>query len=155
MPSTAYTNGIENILNGTIDLDTSAVKSMLLKNTYPEDPDQAFVDDGSANDLASHEADATGYTGGFAGADRLTTAVTLTEQTANNRVVSIFADKTWTAIGGASNNTLEGVAIIREITNDAASIPIVFLLFSAALTTNGSDITVDFDGTDGNLRWAA
>lgn len=153
MASTAYSNGVENILNGTIDLDTSALKSMLLKNTYPEDPDQAFVDDGTANDLASHECDATGYTGGFNGADRLTTAVTITEQTANNRVVTIFADKTWTGIGGAANNTLEGVALIREITNDAASIPIVYLLFSATLTTNGSDILVDFDGTDGNLRW--
>jgi len=150
MASTAYTNGIENILNGTIDLDTSALKSMLLKNTYAEDPDHDFVDD-----LATTECDATGYTGGFAGADRLTTAVTITEQTANNRVVTIFADKTWTAIGGGTNNTLEGVALVREITNDAASIPIVFLLFSAGLTTNGSDILVDFDGTDGNLRWAA
>lgn len=150
MASTAYTNGIENILNGTIDLDTSAVKSMLMKSTYTEDPDHDFVDD-----LAGAECDATGYTGGFNGADRLTTAVTITEQTANNRVVTIFADKTWTAIGGASNNTLEGVAIIREITNDAASIPIVYCLFSATLVTNGSDILVDFDDTDGNLRWAA
>lgn len=148
--STAYTNGIENILNGTIDLDTDTIKSMLLKNTYTEDPDHDFVDD-----LAAQECDATGYTGGFNGADRLTTAVTITEQTSNNRVVTIFADKTWTAIGGASNNTLEGVALIHEITNDAASIPIVFCLFSSTLTTNGSDVLVDFDGTDGNLRFAA
>lgn len=123
---------------------------MLLKNTYAEDPDHDFVDD-----LATTECDATGYTGGFAGADRLTTAVTITEQTASNRVVTIFADKTWTAIGGATNNTLEGQAIIREITDDTASIPIVFVLFSAALTTNGSDILSDMDGTNGNLRWAA
>lgn len=148
MASTAYSNGVENILNGTIDLDTSAIKSMLLKTTYTEDPDHDFVDD-----LATAECDATGYTGGFAGADRLTTAITLTEQTANNRVVTIPADKTWTAIGGATNNTLEGVALIREITNDAASIPIVYCVFTASLTTNGSDILVDFDGTDGNLRW--
>lgn len=154
MPSTAFTRGVLNILNGTIDLDTSTVKMMLLKSTYPEDPDQPFVDDGTSNDLASHECDATGYTGGFAGADRLTTTVTLTEQTSNNRIVSIFQDKTWTAIGGATNNTLEGVAVIREITNDSASIPIVYLLFASTLVTNGSDILVDADGTDGNLRWA-
>lgn len=154
MASTAFTNGVENILNGTIDLDTSALKAMLVQNTYPEDPDQAFVDDGSANDLASHECTATGYTGGYNGADRLSITCTITEQTSNNRVVSIFQDKTWTAIGGASNNTLEGVAVIREITNDAASIPIVYLTFTSTLTTNGSDILVDMDGTDGNLRWA-
>lgn len=150
MASTAFTNGIEAIITGVIDLDTSAIKSMLLKNTYTEDPDHDFVDD-----LATAECDATGYTGGFAGADRLATAITVTEQTANNRVVTIPADKTWTAIGGASNNTLEGVALIREITNDAASIPIVYCTFSSTLTTNGSDILVDFDDTNGNLRWAA
>lgn len=153
MASTAFSNGVEAILDGTIDLDTTAIKAMLLKNTYPEDPDQAFVDDGSANDLASHECDATGYTGGFNGADRLACTIVTTEQTSNNRVVTICTDQTWTAIGGATNNTLEGVAWIREITNDAASIPVVFLLFSATLTTNGSDILVDYDGTDGNLRW--
>lgn len=149
MASTAYSNGIENILNGGTDMDTSTLKSMLLKTTYTEDPDHDFVDD-----LASAECDATGYTGGFAGADRLTTACTVTEQTASNRVVCIFADKTWTAIGGASNNTLEGQAIIREVTNDAASIPICYLVFSSSLTTNGSDILSDMDGTDGNLRFA-
>ena len=154
MASTAFSNGVENIINGTIDLDTSVIKEMLLKNTYPEDPDQAFIDDGSANDLQSHECDATGYTGGFAGADRLTATITITEQTANNRVVTICTDTTWTAIGGATNNTLEGVAWVREITNDTLSIPIVYLLFTATLTTNGSDILVDYNGVDGNLRWS-
>lgn len=152
MASTAYTNGLEALMDNTFDY-TSVIKATLLKNTYPEDPDQAFVDDGSANDIQSHEADATGYTGGFAGADRLTTTLVTTEQTASNRVVVICTDQTWTAIGGATNNTLEGVAWIREITNDAASIPVVFLLFTATLTTNGSDILVDYDGTDGNLRF--
>lgn len=154
MASTAFTNGIENILNGTIDLDTSTIKAMLIKNSYTEDPDQDSVGT-AADELSSHECDATGYTGGFAGADRLTCSLTLTEQTANNRVVTICTDQTWTAIGGASNNTLEGVAWIREITNDTLSIPIVYLVFSATLTTNGSDILVDYDGTNGNLRWTA
>lgn len=153
MASTAYSNGVEAILDGTIDLDTTAIKAMLVQNTYPEDPDQEFVDDLTANDLASHECTATGYTGGFAGADRLACTIVTTEQTASNRVVTICTDQTWTAIGGAANNTLEGVAWIREITSDAASIPIVFLLFTATLVTNGSDILVDYDGTNGNLRW--
>lgn len=144
MPSsTAYSNGVEAILDGTIDLDTTAIKSMLLKSTYWPDPDQEFVDiAGTTMDLAGHECAATGYTGGFAGADRLSATIVTTEQTASNRVVTICSDQTWTAIGGASNNTLSGVAWIREITNDGASIPIAFLLFSSTLTTNGSDILV-------------
>ena len=39
--------------------------------------------------------------------------------------------------------------------DDAASIPIFYCVFSASLTTNGSDILVDFDDTNGNLRFAA
>lgn len=153
MASTAFTNGLEALMDNTFDY-TSTIKAMLLKSTYPEDPDQAFVDvAATTDDLAGHECDATGYTGGFNGADRLTTTLVTTEQTASNRVVVICSDQTWTAIGGASNNTLEGVAWIREITDDTASIPIVFLLFSATLTTNGSDILVDYDGTNGNLRF--
>jgi len=154
MATTAYSNGVENIINGTIDLDTSTIKQLLAQSTYPEDPDQAFIDNGDANDLQSHECNATGYTGGFGGAGRKTATLSISEQTASNRVVTICTDTTWTALGGGTNNTLEGVAWVREITNDAASIPIVFLLFSATLTTNGSDVLVDYDGANGNLRWA-
>lgn len=153
MASTAFSNGIEGLILQTYNLDTSTIKQVLLQTTYPEDPDQAFVDDGSANDIASHECNATGYTGGFNGADRLTTAITITEQTGSNRVVAIGVDQTWTAIGGGTNNTLEGVAWIFEITNDAASLPICYLVFTSPLTTNGSDILVDYDGTNGNLRF--
>ena len=153
MASTAFTNGLEALMDNTFDY-TSVIKSMLEKTTYAEDPDQEFVDvAGTTVDLAAHECDATGYTGGFAGADRLTATLVTTEQTANNRVVVIATDQTWTAIGGAVNNTIEGVAWIREITNDAASIPIVYLTFTSTLTTNGSDILVDYDGVDGNLRF--
>ena len=83
----------------------------------------------------------------------MTTTVTTTEQTASDRVVCILQDKTWSAIGGASNNTLEAVLVLFEVSNDGDSFPIAYLLFSGTLTTNGSDILVDMDGTDGNLRW--
>lgn len=158
MASQAYSNGVEKLLDNAYDF-TSTIKSMLIRQGYEADsgsqlPDQEFVDvAGTTTDLLGWECNATGYTGGFAGADRLTATIVTTEQTANNRVVVIATDQTWTAIGGAANNTLEGVAWIFEVTNDAASIPIVWLLFTSALTTNGSDILVDYDGTDGNLRF--
>jgi hypothetical protein len=144
----AYSRGVLSILNGTIDMDTTALKQMLLKSTYAYDPDQS-----SLTTPAASECDATGYTGGFNGADRLAATITLTEQTANNRVVTIITDTTWTAIGGATNNTLGSAVLMREITNDAASIPIAYLEFASALPTNGSDVLVDYDGTNGNIRW--
>jgi hypothetical protein len=157
MASGAYSRGVHNVKNGTIDLDTTATKVMLLQSGYNAvyDPDQASLDvAATTNDLTGQEATATGYTGGFGGAGRKTASVTLTEQTANNRDVDIITDLTWAALGGATNNTLGGCAWVREVTNDAASIPIAWFQFSANLTTNGSDVLVDFDGTNGNLQWS-
>jgi len=104
--------------------------------------------------FAASEADCTGYTGGFGGGGRKSASITLTEQTANNRVVTIISNLTWSALGGATNNTLGFAVWLREVTNDAASIPIAYLAFSSNVTTNGSDITVSFDATNGNVRWA-
>lgn len=149
MASGAYSRGVLNILNGTIDLDTTALKSGLAISTYAPDPDEAAL-----TTFATSEATATGYTGGFGGAGRKAATVTLSEQTANNRVVTIVGDLTWTALGGATNNTLRYEVLLREVTNDAASIPIAYLQFTSDLVTNGSDVTVDNDGTNGNIRWA-
>lgn len=148
MASGAYSRGVLNILNGTIDADTTTTKIGLAKSTYAPDPDESAL-----TTFASSEADCTGYTGGFAGAGRKTATVTLTEQTASNRVVTILTDLTWTSLGGASNNTLGYAVWMKETTNDAGSTPLAFLNFSSNITTNGGDILVDFDGTNGNIRW--
>src|SRR3954471_10153809 len=121
MASGAYSAGILAILNGAIDLDTTTLKVMLVNNSYTYDPDHPFVSSGAgAANLATNEIVATNYTGGFAGAGRKTATVTLAEQTANNRVVVKIADLTWTALGGATNDTVAAAVLIREITNDAA-----------------------------------
>lgn len=148
MASQAYSRGVLKILDGTIDTDTTATKIGLAKSTYSPNPDES-----SLTTFASSEADCTGYTGGFGGAGRKSATITLTEQTASDRVVTIFTDLTWTALGGASNNTLRYAVWLREITNDASSVPLAFLQFTSDVTTNGSDILVDFDGTNGNVRW--
>lgn len=149
MASGAYSRGVRDILNGTIDTDTTTTKIGLAKSTYAPDPDES-----SLSTFASSEADCTGYTGGFNGSGRKTATITVTEQTASNRVVNIIADLTWSALGGASNNTLGYAIWLKETTNDAGSTPIAYLNFAANITTNGSDILVDFDGTNGNVRWA-
>jgi len=150
MASTAYSKGVLNCLNGGIDLDAASVTKVgLAVTTYVPDPDEAAL-----TTFAANEATCTGYTGGFAGAGRKTASVTLTEQTANNRVVAIIADLTWTALGGAVNNTLRYAVWLREITNDASSVPLAALQFTSDLTTNGSDVLVDFDNVNGNVRYA-
>lgn len=122
---------------------------MLVGTGYTYDPDHSSLTTPAASELV-----ATNYTGGFAGAGRKAATITLTEQTASNRVVVIIADLTWSSLGGATNDTIKAGILIREITNDAASVPICFMDFSGGnVTTNGSDVTLDFDGTDGNIRW--
>lgn len=148
MASGGYSRGVLKILDGTIDADTTATKIGLAKSTYSPDPDESAL-----TTFALSEADCTGYTGGFSGAGRKSATITLTEQTANNRVVTIITDLTWSALGGATNNTLGFAVWLREITNDASSVPIAYLAFSATVTTNGSDVLCDFDGTNGNVQW--
>lgn len=149
MASTAFSRGVLSVLNGAIDLDTTALKVGLAKSTYSPDPDES-----SLTTFAAAEADCTNYAGGFSGSGRKSATITLTEQTANNRVVLIVGDLTWSALGGASNNTLAYADLLREITSDALSVNIAAFQFASNLTTNGSDVLVDFDGTNGNLRWS-
>ena len=148
MASAAYSHGVNAVITGGIVLGTTATKVGLAKSTYsPASGEQSLTT------FAAAEADATGYTGGFGGGGRKAATVTVTEQAGSTRVVNILANLTWTAIGGATNNTLRYAVWLREVTNDAASIPIAFFQFTSDVTTNGSDVTVSFDQTNGNLRW--
>lgn len=118
---------------------------MLLQSSFDgsagNDPDLEFVDDGGANDPIDHEADATGYTGGFAGAGRKTLASRASNiDLANNRVEFDFADVSFGALGNGTNNILGGVGLIKEITNDAAS-PFIAYDDAANVTTNSGTIT--------------
>jgi hypothetical protein len=144
--SGAYSRGILSVNNGTIDLDTTATKIGLATSAYTPDPDESNL-----TTFATNEPSVSGYTGGFGGSGRKSASVTLSEQTANNRVVAILSNLTWTALG--TGGTLAYAVWLREVTNDAASIPISYLNFSSNLPTNGSDVLVSFDGTNGNVRW--
>lgn len=145
MASLIYSKGLEKILDGTIDILTTTLKIMLVKTTYSPNSDHDGVDDVSAYELV-----ATGYTGGFAGSGRKTLTTSITRDTTNDRVVVAFADVTWTALGGVSNDTIGGAAIVYETGgNDASSIPVAFLDLTNT-PTNGSDIVLDFTaGADG------
>jgi hypothetical protein len=138
-------------MNGLYDLDGSTLKIMLLKSTYSYDPDTTSV-----TTLAASECDATNYTGGFGGSGRKTATITSQQNTGSNRWDWAIADLTWTALGGGTNNTLAGCALVFPNTNDAGSTPIAFFAFTS-FTTNGSDVTLDFASlaSGGNLQLGA
>jgi hypothetical protein len=151
MASGAYSRAIKEILDRTLDI-TTGCKVMLVGSEYTYDPDNDFVAAGGANDPDDAEIDAPNYARGFGGAGRKAATVTFVEQDANNRAVIRIADLTWTALGGALNDTVEAAILIKEGTSDADSKLIAY--FDLPTTpTNGSDFTLDFDGTDGNIRF--
>lgn len=151
MASGAYTRAIHLVNNRTLDI-TSGCKVMLVGSEYTYDPDHDFIAAGGANDPDDAEIDATNYTRGFGGAGRKAATVTFAEQDGNNRAVIKIADLTWTALGGALNDTVEGAILIKEGTNDADSSLIAY--FDLPTTpTNGSDFGLNFDDTDGNIRF--
>lgn len=128
-------------------------KLMLVNSTYTPNNDDDFVDAGGASDAVDAEITATNYTRGWGGSGRKTVVPTVTEQDANNRGVIKIPDTTWTALGGATNDTITNMLLIIEGgANDTTSI-IVGVFDIADTPTNGSDVVMDFDGTDGNIRF--
>lgn len=144
MASSVHNPAKKLIIDNDLDLlSNSGVKLMLLQSTYDaqDDPDVEFIDDGGANDPIDHEADATGYTGGFGGAGRQTLSNRATNlDLANDRVEFDFDDVPFGSLGNGTNNTLGGVGLVKEITNDGAS-PFIAWDDTGDVTTNGGTIT--------------
>ena len=139
MASLVYNAAKANFLTGTIDLDTDDIRILLVKTTYTEDDAHTFVDDGSANDPASHEIVATNYVRKALASEAVTV-----DQT-NNRAEFDAADVTWTALGGATNDTIKGAVVYENNAADTAAALICFIDFPSDLPTNGSDVTIQFN----------
>lgn len=86
----------------------------------------------------------TGYT--QIGTDQTLGSKTQTKDTTNDRIVYDAADSTWTAVAGGS--TVGFVTIYKFVTNDAGSTPIASIDITDT-PTNGGDITVQYDATNG------
>lgn len=154
MASGLYVTGLSELLDGTIDLDDDTLKIMLVDDNYVYDPDHDVIDNGGddATDPSYNEITATNYTGGFEGAGRKTATVAVEADKTNDRVNVVVTDLTWTALGGASNDTIGGAILIKEGENDAASRLIAFFDVTDT-STNGGDITLDFAAAGtGNIQ---
>ncbi len=152
MASHAFTLGFDRLLDGSDDFLTDTFKFILCNSTYVANKDDEFIDDGGADDVIDGEISATGYTGGFGGADRLTMgSKTITSDLTDDEVVMDCADPTWTALGNGANDTITRTVICKEITNDLAS-PVYWQNeLSSSVTTNGGDITLNI-ATEGAVN---
>lgn len=139
MASLVYNTAKRDLMNGTIDLDTNDIRVMLVKTSYTEDDAHTFVDDATANDPASHEVVATNYV-----RKALASEAVVVDQP-NNRAEFDAADVVWTALGGATNDTVKGAVVYKHNAADTAAELICFIDFPSDFATNGSDLTIQFD----------
>jgi hypothetical protein len=124
------------------DLDAAGLKLMLLRSDFSPNPDNQF-----ASSYTTWECGATGYAGGFGGAGRKAlTGNALTYDTATNTLKFDADDPAaWNPLGGATNQVIGYGAIIREVTNDAASPVFVVVKLASPYQTTGSSFTFQFN----------
>lgn len=138
-------DGVFNIAKGragyysTLPSANDALIVVLVKATGLEADDTLNNHDDLAAILAAanDEADFTNY------ARKTVTSAPVTVDDTNNRVDVDIADQTWTAAGGAANNTLGKLLICYDPDTtggtDSSIIPLTYHDFTA--TTDGSDLT--------------
>lgn len=140
MASFTYNKGSTDIANRTIDFLADVIKVMLIGTATPYTPDK---DHTSMTTPAASELSVTGYTPGFASADRKTLASkTITNDATNDRTVYDAADpSSWTLSTGG---TVAAAIVYKHLTSDALSTPIFYLDITDT-PTNGSAFTLIFD----------
>lgn len=133
--STWTNGGLKRVMDGSVDLLTDTIKIMCLGIAYVPDADHEF-----ASSLTAHELNGTGYVGGFSGSGRKTLAgKTLTVDNDLNEVRFDATDPVW---AGADAGTVGAVAIIKEITNDAASPVIGIITLTPPVEMRGGTFTL-------------
>lgn len=140
MAETVYNVAKARMANGSLDLDTSTVRMMLLKTTAAGafDPDLNTVAGLLAVGSVA-ECDFTNYA-------RKTLTVTVTEDDTNNRANVDAADVTWTAAGGTTNNTPVAAVIYQDGATDADRYLISYHDTGfGSIATNSGDYTVQIN----------
>lgn len=135
------------LITGQIDLDADDIRVLLVKVAASTTCDTEVNAQTISGFTTLGEISATNYV-----RKALASEVVNTD-TSNNRAEFDAADVTWTALGGASNDTIGGYVIYKHVTNDTDSIPILYNEFASSQATNGGDIVVQWN-SEGILQAA-
>jgi len=144
----AYLGGLQRLLNGSYDWDSTVFKMMLVDENYVPSVTHTFVSDGPG----AHEVVVDGYVGGFGGAGRkVLTGRTVTRSNGTKEIVLDADDVDFGNLGGGATeeNVAAGI-IIKEGTSDANSVLLFHVQFADRMT-DGTNFTVIFDA-DGVWR---
>jgi hypothetical protein len=129
MASLIYNSALNDMATGAIDFDTNSFKIILVTSSYTPNKDTHTKRSDVTNEISG-----TGYTSGG-----VSTAVTVTNDTANDRIDINFADVSW-----ASATLTAAAAVIYKTTGTASTDNLVAYLDFAGnvISTNGT-FTVD------------
>lgn len=129
MASLVYNSAIYDAVRGPIDFDTDTFKVMLVTSAYT--PSQ---DNHDKRDDVTNEVSGTGYTAGG-----VTTACTVTQDNATDRVTLSFASASW----ATSTITARG-AVIYKSRGGAASVDnlVCYIDFGADVVSTASTFTL-------------
>lgn len=123
----------EKVRDGATVLGVLLLKTAETDNTLKDYDDLAALL-AAGGGTANVEANATNY------ARKTGITATLTVDDTNDRVDLDIPDQTWTALGGATNNTLVKLIIYyQDAAADSTRVPLTSHDF--AITTDGSDVT--------------
>lgn len=132
MASKVFNVAKTKLMNGGIDLDTDDIRARLAmtNTTYDTENDAiAFIADFTTDDIH----DGANYV------DKALATEIVTQDDPNDRANFSANNVTWTALG-AGTRAVAGLLLYKFVTNDAASIPIAWIEFSA--TPDGNDFVV-------------
>lgn len=161
MANFIYTPAMNSIVANTLSLNvastTAGYKVMLLNALQTTTTNQStqFVSATLGPSEIGSGGAVDNYARGFGGAGRKAVTLSLTAVT-TNPVGVIFSggDITWSVLGGTTNDTIRGCALIKEVTTDADSPCIAYWDISPAVATNGSDFKITVTPGTGNIRFS-
>lgn len=131
MASLVYNSCVDDALRALIDFDTDSFKVMLVTSTYTPDKDTHLKRSAVTNEVVG-----TGYTSGGTA-----TTLTVTKDTANDRVDITFSSVNWTTATITAR-----AAVIYKSRGGAASADelVAYVDFGADVTSTAGTFTVTF-----------
>ncbi len=140
------------IMQGQLDFreagDDLRIMLVMTNTTCDTEDDIQFLDGFTTED---EYTDGASYPPSFANRNTLDTQA-VNEQLSDDRVEFDAVDEVISSIAASSSGRLnQGIVIYKQITNDAASLPIVFI--TAGFAGNGGNVTLQFN-SEGILQLA-
>ena len=129
MASLIYNSCLNDMATGAIDFDTNSFKIELVTSSYTPNKDTHTKRSDVTNEISG-----TGYTAGG-----VSTAVTVTNDTANDRIDINFADVSW-----SSATLTAAAAVIYKTTGTSSTDNLVaYLDFGGNVTSTNGTFTLD------------